>query len=122
MESKAALIKKIGKEVQYSVVLTDVVLTLYVLWLIVTNTAHWLPGVLLGYTPVGIWLLLRANRLFHLCCVHRMMLIHSFLVYCCCVYQAYFGFGCILYPMRWLMFLSGLYLIIRLTKQRCYDR
>lgn len=112
--SAYTLLRRIGKEVQYSVIGTDVVMTIYVLWLIITNTAHWIPGVLFSWTPIGAWLLLRANRLFHLCVLHKLMLIHSFLVYCCCVYQAQFGFGILLYPMRWLMFISGVLLIIQL--------
>lgn len=114
MNAQLKLLKKIGKEVQYNVIITDIIMTIYVLWLIVTNTVHWLPGVLFSWTPIGAWLLLRANKLFHLCCIHRMMLVHSFLVYMCCVYQAQFGFGNILYPMKWLMFISGVLLIVQL--------
>lgn len=122
MEHTLTLLKEIGKEVQYSVILTDIILTVYVLWLIITNTAHWLPGVLFSWTPIGAWLLLRANKLFHLCIIHRMMLIHSFLVYCCCVYQAKFGFGIMLYPMRWIMFILGVSLIIQLIIQQIHKK
>lgn len=118
MQSLNSLIKQIGREVQLSVVATDIVMTIYVLWLIVTDTAHWLPGVLFSWTPIGTFLLLRANKLFHLCIIHKLIIIHSTLVYMCCVYQAYFGFGCILYPMRWLMFISGLYLMYKVWTKR----
>lgn len=115
------LIKKIGDEVKVGVILTDLILTVYVLWLILTNTSHWIPGVLFGYTPLGVWLLLRANRLFHFCLLHRLMLWHSTAIYVCCVYQAYYGFGPWLWFFRWFMFISGLvlilWLIIKLTKQ-----
>lgn len=114
MENQVKLINKIGKEIKYSVVFTDIMLTIYVLWLILTDTAHWLPGALLEYTPIGLWLLLKANKIFNLCIVHRIMLIHSFLVYCCCIYEAYYRFGIMLQPMRWIMFISGLCLIIQL--------
>lgn len=114
MENQVKLINKIGKEIKYSVVFTDIMLTIYVLWLILTDTAHWLPGALLGYIPIGLQLLLKSNKIFHLCIVHRVMLIHSFLVYFCCIYQAYYGFGNMLYPIRWLMFVSGLCLITQL--------
>ncbi len=40
MENQAKLINKIGEEIKYSVVFTDIMLTIYVLWLILTNTAH----------------------------------------------------------------------------------
>ena len=40
------------------------------------------------------------------------MIIHSFLIYMCCVYQAYYGFGNLLYPMRIIMFTSGFILIV----------
>ena len=122
MNSPGLLIKKIAKEVQYSVILTDLIMTVYVLWLILTNTSHWLPGILFGLTPYGTWLLLRANRLFHLCKIHRLMLIHSFIIYGCCVYQAYFGFGDFLYPARWVMFVSGLGLFIHLVIQLSFKR
>lgn len=46
MNNQLTLLKNIGKEVQYSAIDTDIVMTIYVLWLIITNTAHWLPGVL----------------------------------------------------------------------------
>lgn len=120
MEHLNTLIKKIGKEVQYSVVLTDIILTTYVLWLIVTNTSHWLPGVLFSWTPAGAWLLLRANRLFNFCILHKLMIFHSFAVYCCCVFQSQFGFGIMLYPMRWLMLILGLGLIIQLIIQQLW--
>lgn len=119
MENQVKLINKIGKEIKYSIVFTDIMLTIYVLWLILTDTAHWLPGALLGYTPIGLQLLLKSNKIFHLCIVHRAMLIHSFLVYCCCVYQAYYGFDDMLYPIRWVMFISGLCLIIQLIIKQC---
>lgn len=119
MENAVTLLKRIGKEVQYSVIITDILLTIYVLWLIVTDTAHWLPGVIFGVTPWGLILLLRANKLFHLCFVHKIMLLHSFAVYLCCVFQAYFGFGILLHPMRYLMFTLGVLLTIQLIVQRC---
>ena len=112
MNSTYSLIKKIGREVKCSVILTDVVMTLYVLWLIITNTTHWLLGVLFGWTPLGTLMLFRANKLFNLCLTHKLMIIHSFLVYMCCVYQAYYGFGNLLYPMRIIMFTSGFILIV----------
>ena len=112
MNSTYSLIKKIGREVKCSVILTDVIMTLYVLWLIITNTAHWLPGVLFSLTPLGKLMLFRANKLFNLCLTHKLMIIHSFLVYMCCVYQAYYGFGNLLYPMRIIMFTSGFILIV----------
>lgn len=50
------------------------------------------------------------------------MLIHSFIIYGCCVYQAYFGFGDFLYPARWVMFISGLGLFIHLVIQLSFKR
>lgn len=119
MENQVKLINKIGKEIKYSVVFIDIILTIYVLWLILTDTSHWLLGALLGYTPIGLQLLLKSNKIFHLYITRRMMLIHSFLVYCCCIYQAYYGFGVMLYPIRWTMFISGLCLIIQLIIKQC---
>lgn len=118
MDSAYGLLKRIAKEVQYSVIITDIIMTIYVLWLIITNRSDWLPGLLFSWTPIGSWLLFRANKLFHLCLTHKLMLIHSSLIYFCCIYQAYIGFGLILYPMRWLMFVSGIILMIRLIIQQ----
>lgn len=118
MNDTYRLLKGISLKVKYSVVITDMILTVYVAWLIATDTAHWLSGMLFGYTPVGAYLLLRANKIFHLCLTHRLMIIHSFIVYLCCVYQAYYGFGIILYPMRWLMFTIGVILVITLKIKR----
>ena len=61
-------------------------MTLYVLWLIITNDSSWIPGILFGFTPFGAWMLLEANRLFGFCLTHRLMIYHIFLVYMCCVY------------------------------------
>lgn len=118
MDTTFNILKSISKEIQYSVIITDIILTLYVLWLIITNTAYWLPGVLFGLTPYGTWLLLKANKVFHLCLTHKLMLIHGFLIYVCCIYQAYFGFGILLYPMRSIMFILGLLLFIKLMVQQ----
>lgn len=115
------LLKSIENEIKYSVIITDIIMTIYVLWLILTNTSHWLPGILFGLTPYGTWLLLKANKLFHLCMTHKLMLIHSFMIYLCCIYQAQFGFGILLYPMRWVIFTIGFLLIIQLIykKREC---
>lgn len=86
MENQVNLIKKIGNEIKLAVVHTDVIMTLYVLWLIVTDTASWIPGALFGFTPFGVWELLRANKLFHLCIIHKLMIWHIFIVYCCCIF------------------------------------
>ena len=69
MDKTFSLLKKIGEEIKYSVVITDLIMTLYCLWLIVTNTSSWIPGALFGYTPFGIWLLLKANKLFKFCLI-----------------------------------------------------
>lgn len=114
MQDKLTLIKYIGNRIQKGVILTDLAMTLYVLWLIITNDSSWIPGILFGFTPFGAWMLLEANRLFGFCLIHRLMIYHIFLVYMCCVYQAYIGFGDLLYPARWIMFISGLFLFIRL--------
>lgn len=114
-----SLIKTIANEVKVGVIITDIILTMYVLWLIVTNTSHWIPGVIFGYSLLGIWLLLRANKLFHLCLLHKLMLWHSTAIYACCIYQAYYSFGEYLSLFRWTMFISGILLIIMLFNKRC---
>ena len=112
MEKKHKLIKNIEIEVKLVVILTDVIMTLYVLWLIITNTSTWIPGALFGFTPFGAYELYRAGKLFHLCKTYNLMIVHNLLVYCCCLYQAQIGFGSQLCAMRWIMFMSGFILIL----------
>lgn len=109
------LLKKIEKEIKLGVIITDVIMTIYVMWLIATNDSTWLIGVLFGFTPFGAFELLRASKLFHFCVTHKLMLLHTVAVYLCCVYQAQIGFGFILPIMRWIMFISGIILILVLT-------
>ena len=106
------LLKTIQKEIKFGVIFTDVLMTLYVLWLILTNTSTWIIGVLFGFTPFGILELFRANKLFGLCKIHKAMLLHTAAVYFCCIYQAQWGFGAHLSYMRWIMFLWGFALIL----------
>lgn len=112
------LLTTIQKEIKFGVVFIDVLMTLYVLWLIITNTSTWIIGVLFGFTPFGVLELFRANELFGLCKIHKAMLIHTTAVYFCCVYQAQWGFGWQLPYMRWLMFLWGVLLIVVLIIKR----
>lgn len=109
------LLKKIEREIKLGVILTDIIMTVYVMWLIATNDSTWLIGVLFGFTPFGAFELLRASKLFNFCITHKLMLSHTVAVYLCCVYQAQIGFGSILPIMRWIMFISGLILILVLT-------
>lgn len=120
MENKYRLIKNIETEVKFIVVLTDVIMTFYVLWLIITNTSIWIPGAIFGFTPLGAYELFRAGKLFHLCKTYKLMIIHSLLIYCCCIYQAEIGFSNQLAPMRWIMFISGIVLIISVIFKLCY--
>ena len=119
MEKKHKLIKDIETEVKLIVVLTDVIMTLYVLWLIITNTSTWIPGTIFGFTPLGAYELFRAGKLFHLCKTYKFMIIHSLLIYCCCIYQAKVGFSNILGTMRWIMFISGIILILFIIFKIC---
>ena len=119
METKHKLIKDIETEVKLIVVLTDVIMTLYVLWLIITNTSTWIPGTIFGFTPLGAYELFRAGKLFHLCKTYKFMIIHSLLIYCCCIYQAKVGFSNILGTMRWIMFISGIILILFIIFKIC---
>lgn len=119
METKFRLIKHIETEVKLVVVFTDIIMTLYVLWLIVTNTSTWIPGALFGFTPLGAYELFRAGKLFHLCKTYKLMIIHSLLIYCCCIYQAKYNFGNQLETMRWIMFISGVILIVSIIFKLC---
>lgn len=119
METKHVLIKNIETEVKVIVVLTDVIMTLYVLWLIITDTSTWILGAIFGFTTLGAYELFRAGKLFHLCKTYKCMIIHSLLVYCCCIYQAEIGFGNQLSIMRWIMFISGFILIFLIIFKLC---
>lgn len=112
MEKKYRLIKNIETEVKFIVVLADVIMTLYVLWLIITNTSTCILGFIFGFTPLGAYELFRAGKLFHFCKTYKLMIIHSLSIYCCCIYQAEIGFSNQLVTMRWIMFISGIILII----------
>ena len=116
---KSLLVKKIGLEIKIGVVLMDLLMTLYVLWLIITNTSTWIVGALLGFTPFGAYELLRADKLFGFCIVHKLMIWHIVAVYCCCVFEAKVGFSVVLPYARCIMFLSGVYLIAKLIKNNC---
>lgn len=116
---KIFILKSISQEIKIGVIVTDILLTVYVLWLIITNTSTALVGEIFGYTPFGLYLLLRANKLFGLCLLHKLMLVHSGAVYLCCVVQSELGFGNMLDLFRWLMFLWGLMLIVMLSIKRC---
>lgn len=96
-------------------------MTLYVLWLIITDTSSWVPGALFGFTPFGAYELVRAGKLFHLCKTYKLMIIHSLLIYCCCIYQAVYGFGNQLTAMRLIMFISGIILISFIITKICIN-
>lgn len=108
---RVSLLRQIEKEIKLGVIIIDIFMTLYVLWLILTNTSTWLVGVVFGYTPLGVFWLFKASKLFNLCYIHKSMLMHTTLVYGCCVWQAQYGFGDYLYIARWTMFLTGFLLI-----------
>ena len=120
MINSIKLLRRIELEIKYGVVITDVIMTLYVLWLVLTNKSTWIIGVLFGFTPFGVIEILRASKLFHLCVCHKLMLIHTLAVYLCCLYQAYYDFGDILPLIRYIMLFTGLTLmlciIIRIIK------
>lgn len=118
MENAKDILHELQKEVKLGVVWIDLLLTIYVCWLIITNTSSWVPGALLGLTPLGSYMLLRASKLFNLCIFHKLMIMHANLVYYCCLYQANYGFGITLPYMRWLMFLIGLWLLYNIIIRR----
>lgn len=119
IKNKICLLKNIELEIKLVVAITDIIMTLYVLWLIVTNTSTWIPGALFGFTPLGAYELFRAGKLFHLCRIYNLMIIHSLLIYCCCLYQAEFGFGEYLSTFRWTMFITGAILTICVIFKLC---
>lgn len=113
MFDKKVELKKLQNEVKYSVIITDVIMTFYVLWLIITNTSTPIPGILFGYTPIGTWMLLHASELFNLCPTYKCMIIHTLSVYGCSLFHLNIGFGIIsLCFMRWIMLIWGIILMI----------
>lgn len=117
--NKYSLIRHIETEVKLVVAGTDIAMTLYVLWLIITNTSSWIPGVLFSFTPLGALELYRAGKLFNLCKTYNCMILHTLMVYICCVYQAHYGFGSMLPYFRWIMFLTGVILIVLIIRKLC---
>ena len=118
-DNKLTILKHIETEIKLIVVITDLFMTLYVLWLIITNTSTWIPGALFGLTPFGAYELLKAGTLFKLCRTYHLMIYHICAVYCCCLYQAQYGFGDYLSIFRWSMFISGAILIICIIFKLC---
>lgn len=121
--AKLKLLRQIELEIKIGIIVIDVMMTLYVLWLIITNSSTWLIGILFGFTPFGVFELIRASKLFNLCICHKLMLYHIIAVYCCCIYQAYICFGTTLAIMRWIMFIIGfvLFLLVLFKKSKCYE-
>lgn len=72
-------------------------------------------GFLFGFTPFGVTMLLKASDLYGLCNIHKWMIAHVLAVSCCMMFEYEVGFGCMLRPMRALMFALGLALIIKLS-------
>lgn len=122
VQSKLILLRHIELEVKFGVIITDLLMTLYVLWLIITNDSSWIPGAILGFTPFGAIELIRAGKLFHLCINHKLMIIHIMCVYGCCIYQACYGFGNALEEMRSIMFISGLLLLLNALRIKYYGK
>lgn len=122
-EERYNLIKHIGLEIKYGVVVIDFIMTLYIIYLICTNNSTWLVEFLLGFTPFGAIEIVKAGKVFNLCRIHQAMLIHIMLCYSFCVIHANFGLGILLPYCRWSMLIIGvilqLGLIIKLMK--CYD-
>lgn len=120
MKDKLSILKELQLEIKYGIILTDLLMTLYVLWLIITNKSTWLAGAVLGFTPYGAYLLLRADKLYDLCICHKLMIIHIMCVYACCIYQAEYGFGDYLPVMRWILFIIGVNIFILTIINKCY--
>lgn len=123
IKDKLSILRQIELEIKIGIIIIDIIMTLYVLWLIITNSSTWLVGVLFGFTPFGVFELIRAGKLFNLCICHKLMLFHIMAVYCCCIYQAYIGFGDTLAIMRWITFIIGfiLLLLVLFKKCQCYE-
>lgn len=109
------LIRTIGRCVRMDVIIADVCMTVYCLFLIITDTSNVAPAFLFGFTPFGVRMLIKASEFYGLCYIHKAMILHSLSVAFCCAYHAGVGFGNALYPMRWIMFITGLILIAILS-------
>uniref|UniRef100_A0AAU8MGB4 Uncharacterized protein n=1 Tax=Geladintestivirus 1 TaxID=3233133 RepID=A0AAU8MGB4_9CAUD len=120
MKDKLSLLKQIQQELKYGIIISDLLMTLYVLWLIITDNSTWLIGILLGFTPYGTYMLFRADKLYDLCICHKLMIAHIVIVYSCCLFQAKCGFGEYLPIARWLAFISGILLIFLIIINKIY--
>lgn len=112
------IIRDIEKDVKRDVLLSDMAMTLYCLYLIIADSSTMWIGFIFGFTPWGIKMLLKASRFFHLCFIHKAMIIHILMVYICIMYHAEIGFGERLGLFRWLMFLTGMSLWTKLGIQQ----
>lgn len=115
MEAQVNLLRSIGRSVRIDVIIADFCMTAYCLLLIIFDSSNVAPAFLFGFTPFGVRMLYKASKFYGLCYIHKAMILHSLCVSFCCAYHAGIGFGRALYPMRWIMFLSGLVLIIVLS-------
>lgn len=109
----------VQNDVRKDIVIQEVTMTAYCLWLILTdNRCIWL-GFLFGIGPYSLKKTLKACRIFNLCLVHKMMVCHVFAVFCCIVYEYEIGFGKALPYARGIMFGIGVVLIFQLCVIQC---
>lgn len=57
------------------------------------------------------------SRHIGLCNLHRLGLLYGYAVFFCCSYERMIGFGFMLKPMRWTMFLIGLALLCKFVSR-----
>lgn len=114
---KKKCVDYVGVCIRRDVILCEVAMTTYVLYLIITNNSNVWVGSIFGFSPWGVNMLFLASRIYGLCRLHKMMIIHISAVTGCIILHYEIGWGELLPIMRWLMFSSGAFLMGLLAKQ-----
>lgn len=111
------LFKFINSFLKYYVVCGSLIMTIHC-FLMLISIDTWMVDLVIGLSLGGFLSLFITSFILKYCWLYRNFLIHQFLVSSCITWYVYIGFGFMLYPMLWIMFLYGFILILLLIKQR----
>lgn len=111
--------RKLRVWVKYAPVLSDSLMNIYLL-LLILGTSRDLVRIIYffcGFSFLGDFLLYHASKLFKLCFLHRVFIIHNFCILFCLYFNDTIGFGIIYYPLRILVFIVGVFIHCKLVHQ-----
>lgn len=111
--------RKLRVWIKYAPVLSDSLMTIYLLLLILGVDRNLVRIIYFfcGFSFLGDFLLYHASKLFKLCFLHRVFIIHNFSIIFCLYFNHTVGFGIIYYPLRILVFILGVIIHCRLAYQ-----